>query len=58
MATLIERANCAGIEAIVLTPQLGDFNEDLRRLGSNALGAILRVQIAPQDVVRFMVRAV
>ena len=57
VATLIERANSAGIEAVVLTPQLGDFNEDLRRLGPNALSAILRVQIAPQDVVRFMLRA-
>jgi len=33
MATLIERAETAGIEAIVLSPRLGDFNEDLRLLG-------------------------
>ncbi|WP_413468349.1 toprim domain-containing protein [Mesorhizobium sp. B1-1-8] len=54
VATLNERANTAGIEAIVLTPQLGDFNEDLRLLGPNALRTILRAQIAPQDVARFL----
>ncbi|MBZ9719345.1 toprim domain-containing protein [Mesorhizobium sp. AD1-1] len=54
VATLIERTSAAGIEAMVLTPKLGDFNEDLRLLGANALRAILRVQIEPQDVERFM----
>lgn len=54
VATLIERTSAAGIEAMVLTPQLGDFNEDLRRLGADALRAILRIQIAPPDVERFM----
>ena len=54
MATLIDRAQEAGIEAIVLSPTLGDFNEDLRLLGPDALQAALRVQIAPQDVARFM----
>ncbi|BCG86563.1 DNA primase [Mesorhizobium sp. 113-3-9] len=54
VATLIERTSAAGIEAMVLTPRLGDFNEDLRLLGTDALKAILRVQIAPQDVERFM----
>src|SRR5579859_7041962 len=29
MATLIDRANQAGIETIALSPRLGDFNEDL-----------------------------
>jgi hypothetical protein len=53
MATLIDRAQEAGIEAIVLSPRLGDFNEDLRLLGLHALRADLRVQIAPQDVARF-----
>ncbi|MGX8009084.1 DUF7146 domain-containing protein [Mesorhizobium sp. ORM8.1] len=57
MATLIERASSAGIEAIVLTPLLGDFNEDLRLLGLDAVRASLRVQIAPQDVARFMLLA-
>ena len=54
MATLIDRAQEARIEAIVLSPRLGDFNEDLRLLGLDALRADLRVQIAPQDVARFM----
>ena len=54
---LVERANAAGIEAIVLSPVLEDFNEDLRRLGLDALLASLRVQLAPQDVARFMAQA-
>lgn len=51
--SLVERANAAGIEAIALSPTFGDFNEDLRRLGIDALRANLRVQLAPQDVARF-----
>jgi hypothetical protein len=51
---LIERANAKGIEAIPLSPALGDFNEDLRRLGINALRAGVRVQLAPEDTLRFM----
>ena len=52
--SLIDRAGEAGIEAIVLSPALGDFNEDLRELGIDALRAEVRVQLAPQDVSRFM----
>jgi Toprim domain len=54
MASLIDRATEAGLEAIALSPRLGDFNEDLRTLGIDALRAALRVQIAPEDVARFM----
>jgi hypothetical protein len=54
MASLIDRSKEAGIEAITLSPRLGDFNEDLRTLGIDALRAGLRVQIAPEDVARFM----
>ena len=54
MAALIDRAQAVGIEAITLTPRLGDFNEDLRALGADALRGALRTQIAPQDVARFM----
>lgn len=54
MAALIDRAQAVGIEAITLSPRLGDFNEDLRALGVDALRAALRTQIAPQDVARFM----
>ncbi|MEQ8700163.1 MAG: DNA primase [Sphingomonadales bacterium] len=53
MTTLIERASAAGIETVVLTPRLGDFNEDLRLLGRDTLAAWLREQIIPQDAARF-----
>jgi hypothetical protein len=52
--TLLNRSGEAGIDAITLSPQLDDFNEDLRTLGLDAMQASLRVQIAPQDVARFM----
>jgi hypothetical protein len=51
---LVERADAAGIETIVLSPTLGDFNEDLRELGIDALRTNIRCQLAPQDVARFM----
>jgi hypothetical protein len=53
-ATLTERARASGIEAIGLSPGLGDFNEDLRHLGLDDLRAALRVQLVPEDVARFM----
>ncbi|ADH90137.1 conserved hypothetical protein [Ancylobacter novellus DSM 506] len=52
--TLIERANAEGIEAICLSPALGDFNEDLQRLGMDVLRTGVRVQLAPEDVARFL----
>jgi len=52
--TLLERANAEGIEAIPLSPALGDFNEDLQQLGIDTLRTGVRVQLAPEDVVRFM----
>ena len=55
--TLIERANGAGIEAIVLSPELGDFNEDLLALGIDALRTEARLQVTPEDVARFMLLA-
>lgn len=54
VATLTERAQSAGIEALTLTPALGDFNEDLRELGVDELRTALRVQLAPEDVQRFL----
>jgi hypothetical protein len=51
---LTERADATGVETIVWTPRLGDFNEDLRAFGLDALRAALRVQLVPQDVARFM----
>lgn len=50
---LTTRARAAGIEAIALSPRLGDFNDDLRRFGLHALRAALRVQLVPEDVTRF-----
>ena len=57
LAALTERADAAGIEALALSPRTGDFNEDLRAFGLGALRAALRIQLAPQDVVRFMLFA-
>ena len=51
---LADRAHEAGIEAITLSPMLGDFNDDLVSLGLEALRAGIRVQVAPEDVGRFM----
>ena len=52
--SLVDRAIEAGIEAITLSPMLGDFNDDLTARGLDALAAQIRVQIAPEDVSRFM----
>ena len=57
VTALTERAEAAGIEAIALSPRLGDFNEDLRTLGIAEIQAALRTLLAPQDVVRFMLWA-
>jgi hypothetical protein len=54
LATLSERARAAGIEVLTLSPTLGDFNEDLRHRGVDHLRAALRLQLAPEDVPRFL----
>ena len=51
---LFERAHAARIDAIALLPQGDDFNADLRRFGTDILRAAVRVQLAPEDVARFM----
>jgi hypothetical protein len=56
VAALTEAAEAAGVEALVLSPQLGDFNEDLLAFGLGAVRASVRAQLAPQDAVRFMRR--
>ncbi|MBO6798619.1 MULTISPECIES: DUF7146 domain-containing protein [Alphaproteobacteria] len=56
VAALTERAEAAGIEALVLSPQFGDFNDDLRAFGVGAVRASVRVQLGPQDAVRFIRR--
>jgi hypothetical protein len=53
-AVLLRRAESAGIEAIPLSPRLGDFNEDLHVFGLDALRATLRIQLVPEDVSRFL----
>jgi hypothetical protein len=45
---------CTGIEPVVLTPTLKDFNDDLRQFGVDALRTALREQLRPEDVSRFM----
>jgi hypothetical protein len=50
---LIDRTRVAGIEAMVLSPQCGDFNEDLQNFDFNALREALRIQLDPEDVARF-----
>ena len=54
LARLGERARQAGIEVLALVPRLGDFNEDLRRLGPADLIDHVRSQLVPQDVARFL----
>ena len=56
MKTLTDRSLAAGIEAIALSPWRGDFNEDLRVFGADALRAQLRTQLVPEDVERFLER--
>lgn len=52
---LADRVTQAGIEAVMLDPALGDFNEDLRSLGRDDLAAAVRVQLVAEDVRRFSV---
>jgi hypothetical protein len=56
VAVLTERAEAAGIEALVLSPRLGDLNEDLQAFGPDAVRAAVRTQLAPEDAVRFIRR--
>jgi hypothetical protein len=53
LAALTERAEAAGIEALALSPRMGDFNEDLQAFGLGAIRAAMRIQIAPMDVCFF-----
>lgn len=53
-AILTQRAEAIGIEAIPLSPRLGDFNEDLHIFGLEALRSALLLQLVPEDVVRFL----
>lgn len=51
---LSRRAGEAGILALTLRPQLGDFNDDLRHLGPAQLVAWLRDQLVPEDARLFL----
>ncbi|MGO4560173.1 DUF7146 domain-containing protein [Mesorhizobium sp. 2RAF21] len=51
---LSQRAGEAGILALALRPQLGDFNDDLRHLGPGHLAAWLGDQLAPEDARVFL----
>jgi hypothetical protein len=51
---LSQRAGEAGILALALRPQLGDFNDDLRHLGPTHLAAWLSDQLVPEDARRFL----
>ncbi len=53
-STLCDVATAAGVEPVMLDATWGDLNEDLRRLGLEELRARLRLQLAPEDVGRFM----
>ncbi len=53
--TLSDRAQADGIETLTLTPTLDDLNDDLQQLGTHALAAAVRVQLAPEDVTRFWI---
>ncbi|MGB3832250.1 MAG: toprim domain-containing protein [Mesorhizobium sp.] len=52
--SLIASATAVGIEAVDLTPCGGDFNDDLRDRGLDALMALLMDQLHPDDVGRFL----
>ncbi|NTE68112.1 DNA primase [Agrobacterium tumefaciens] len=51
---LSRRAQERGVLPLVLAPELGDFNEDLRQLGPDRLIANLRAQLAPEDIHAFL----
>ena len=51
---LIASASAEGIEAIGLTPSGGDFNDDLRDGGLDALMMLLKDQLHPDDASRFL----
>jgi phage/plasmid primase-like uncharacterized protein len=56
-SALRQRAARQGVEAIALTPRLGDFNDDLRAFGVTGLRASLARQLVSEDVERFLATA-
>ena len=53
VAALTARAVAAGTCVLTLSPQQGDFNDDLRTFGLDKLRVALRQQIETEDVIRF-----
>ncbi|SCB61611.1 Toprim domain-containing protein [Rhizobium aethiopicum] len=51
---LSRRAQALGTLPLVLAPELGDFNEDLRRLGPKRLIANVKAQLAPEDALALL----
>ena len=51
---LASRARESGIDALPLDARLGDFNDDLRQLGADAMRADVRVQLMPEDAEAFI----
>ncbi|MGE0853377.1 MAG: toprim domain-containing protein [Hyphomicrobiaceae bacterium] len=51
---LAARVQADGVEALILTPSADDFNTDLLALGPDALADSVRMQLAPEDVERFL----
>lgn len=54
MMRLSARADAVGIEVCVLSPQLDDFNADLRAFGADGLRVAVQALIAAEDVDRFI----
>ncbi|THK36490.1 DNA primase [Ensifer sp. MPMI2T] len=54
LEALSRRAQAARILPLVLAPELGDFNEDLRQLGPERLSARLRAELTPEDALAFL----
>lgn len=54
-ATLVERAGAVGIDVWPLIPAVGDFNDDLRRMGRDAMREAVRTQLSEGDRSRFFI---
>lgn len=50
---LTDRAQAAGIELVSLMPELGDFNDDLRKHGASVLGQRVCLRLHEHDRTRF-----
>lgn len=52
--TLMARAEQIGVECLLLTPNHADFNDDLLHRGAPATALAIGVQLAPNDLHRFL----